>query len=79
MYQIQEFRFYLECNADPLKGFKREGEKFGMCFRNLIFLVLCIGRDKGPGGGQGDQRGNRYRDLGDRGMLLSDLGAPALC
>lgn len=50
-----------------------------MCFRNLVFLVLWIGHDKGPGGGQGDQRGNRYRDLGDRGMLLSDLGAPALC
>lgn len=58
MCQSQEFGFYLECNADSLKDCSQECEKSGVCFRNLMFLVLCICHHKGPGGGPGDQRGN---------------------
>lgn len=38
-----------------------------------------MGRDKGPGVGQGDQRGNGSRNPGDGGALLNSLGAPAAC
>lgn len=31
--------------------------------------MLCIWHDKGPGGGQGDQKGSSCRNPGDRGML----------
>lgn len=53
MCQIQEFGFYLKCNADSLKDSTQECEKLGVCFRNLIFLVLCICHDKGQVVGRG--------------------------
>lgn len=55
---------------NTLKVLRQGCEKAGVCFRNLIFLVLCMWHEKGPGGGQGDQRGNSYRNSGDRGMFI---------
>lgn len=49
--QTQEFGFYLQHNADSLQDCMQACEKSGACFRNPIFLMLCICHDKGPGGG----------------------------
>ena len=65
----KSFGFYLEWNADPPKDLKQGCEKSGVCFRNPILLVLGIWCDKGPGGEQGAQRRNSYRNSGDRGMF----------
>lgn len=81
----KSFGFYLEWNADPLKDLKQGCEKSGVCFRNPILLVLGIWCDKGPGGEQGAQRRNSYRNSGDRGMFTQQpwstcsMVIPGLC
>lgn len=75
MHQTQEFGFYLECNADPLKDFKQKCENSSVCFRNLIFECSALDMMRGQVVGGGTREEN-YRNSGVRGVLFTNHGVP---